>query len=61
MIPLILIVFGAAIAIGLVRKAGAIEWIWLIFGAAITLVVLWVLLIVFVIGPEMLRTGAPGV
>jgi hypothetical protein len=54
-IPLLLLIFGTAIAIGLWRKAGPVEWIWLLFGAAITMLVLWVLLVLFVVGPEMRR------
>lgn len=61
MIPIILLVFGAAVLIGIVRRASAVGWIWLLFGAVIVMLVLWVLLIVFVVGPEMHRTGAPGV
>ena len=59
MILLVLLIFGTAIAIGLWRKAGPIEWIWLLFGAAITMLVLWLVLVLFVIGPEMQRTPLP--
>jgi hypothetical protein len=59
-IPLLLLIFGTAIAIGLWRKAGPIQWIWLLFGAAITMLVLWVLLVLFVVGPEMRRSPLPG-
>jgi hypothetical protein len=59
-IPLLLLVFGIAIAIGVWRKAGPAEWIWLLFGAAITMLVLWVLLLLFVVGPEMRRSPLPG-
>jgi hypothetical protein len=61
MILFVLLVFGAAIAIGVWRKAGPIQWIWLLFGAAMLMLVLWVVLIIFVVGPEMQRTGIPGV
>ena len=57
---LIAVVFAIAIAIGKWRGFGPIQWIWLLFGLAIGLVVIWVLLLVFFIGPEMVRTGVPG-
>ena len=60
MLALLLLIFGSAIAIGLWRKAGPVQWIWLLFGAAITMLVLWVLLVLFVVGPEMRRTPLPG-
>jgi hypothetical protein len=60
LLPLLLVIFGAAIAVGLWRRASPIEWIWLLFGAAITMLVLWVLLVVFIIGPEMRRSPLPG-
>jgi hypothetical protein len=56
----LLIAFAIAVAIGVWRKFGPIQWIWLIFGTAITILVIWVLLLAFVIGPEMVRTGPPG-
>jgi predicted MFS family arabinose efflux permease len=59
-LPLLLLIFGAAIAIGLWRRASPVEWIWLLFAAAITMLVLWVLLVVFVVGPEMRRSPLRG-
>jgi hypothetical protein len=59
-LALLLLIFGSVIAIGLWRKAGPVQWIWLLFGAAITMLVLWVLLVLFVVGPEMRRTPLPG-
>ena len=60
MLPLLLLIFGAAIAIGVWRKAGPVQWIWLLFAAAITMLVLWALLVLFVVGPEMRRSPLPG-
>lgn len=56
---ILILILGAVVAIGVWRKFGPIEWIWLLFGTAIALLVIWFLLVVFVIGPEMVRT-APG-
>lgn len=55
-----LVLFALAVAFGVWRKFGPIQWIWLLFGTAITLLVLWALLLAFFIGPEMVRTGPPG-
>jgi hypothetical protein len=60
MILLLLIVVLLAVGFGLWRGFGSIQWIWLFFGLAITMVVLWVIALVFVIGPEMRRIGPPG-
>jgi hypothetical protein len=55
-----LLLFLVAVAFGVWRKFGPIQWIWLLFGSAIALVILWVIMLAFVIGPEMIRTGPPG-
>lgn len=55
-----LLLFLLAAAFGVWRKFGAVQWIWLLFGSAIALLVLWFLVLAFVIGPEMVRTGPPG-
>lgn len=55
-----LLLFLAAVAFGVWRKFGPIQWIWLLFGTAITLLLVWLLLLTFVIGPEMVRRGPPG-
>ena len=47
---------GTAIVIGRWRKFNSIQWIWLITCMVIGLVVIWFLLAVFVVGPEMKRT-----
>jgi hypothetical protein len=46
---------AAAIAFGVWRRFSAIQWIWLLFGTCIFMLVLWAVLIVFVIGPNMRR------
>lgn len=56
----IIALFALAVAFGIWRRFGPIQWIWLLFGSAITLIVLWVILLTFFIGPEMVRTGVPG-
>jgi hypothetical protein len=56
----IALAFGTLIAIGVWRKFGPIQWIWLLFGGAIALLLLWALALIFIIGPEMVRTGPPG-
>ncbi|MGH7446049.1 MAG: hypothetical protein ACRELT_00720 [Longimicrobiales bacterium] len=56
----LLVLFALAIAFGVWRRFGPIQWIWLLFGTALALLVLWFLLLAFVIGPEMVRTGPPG-
>jgi hypothetical protein len=53
-VPL-LVVLAAAIAFGIWRRFTAIQWIWLGFGLAIGMVILWLLLVVLVVGPEMRR------
>jgi hypothetical protein len=52
-----LVVIAALIAFGVWRKFGPIQWIWLMFGAVITLLVIWFLVVAFIIGPEMVRTA----
>ena len=54
------LLFLLAVAFGVWRKFGPIQWIWLLFGSAIALLVLWVILLTFLIGPEMVRQGPPG-
>jgi hypothetical protein len=54
-----LVVIACIIAFGVWRRFGPIQWIWLMFGAVVTLLVIWFLAVAFVIGPEMVRT-APG-
>lgn len=56
----LLVLFLLAVAFGVWRKFGPIQWIWLLFGTAIALLVAWVLILTFLIGPEMVRTGVPG-
>ncbi|HUF49780.1 MAG TPA: hypothetical protein VMN60_03045 [Longimicrobiales bacterium] len=58
MTPIIaaLLFLGTAVAIGRWRKLNAIQWIWLITGLAIGLMLIWFVLVVFVVGPEMRRT-----
>ena len=58
MTPIIaaLLFIGTAVVIGRWRKFNSIQWIWLITSMVIGLVVIWLLLAVFVIGPEMKRT-----
>ena len=51
-----LLFLATAIAIGRWRRFNAIQWIWLITGMAIALVIVWFVLAVFVVGPEMQRT-----
>lgn len=55
-----LLPFLIAVAFGVWRRFGPIQWIWLLFGTAITLLIAWLLLLTFLIGPEMVRTGPPG-
>lgn len=55
-----LLAFALAVTIGLWRKFGPIQWIWLLFGTAIAVLVVWFLVLAFLIGPEMIRTGPPG-
>jgi hypothetical protein len=57
---LVLLLFLLVIAFGVWRKFGPVQWIWLLFGTAIALLVVWLLLLAFLIGPEMVRTGPPG-
>ena len=59
MIWLMLIVIGAAVAIGRWRKFTSVHWIWTIAGLAIALVVLWALVLMFFIGPEMRDAKTP--
>jgi hypothetical protein len=52
-----LLVFLIAAAFGVWRKFGAIQWIWLLAGFAIALLIVWFLVVLFFIGPEMVRTA----
>jgi hypothetical protein len=54
------IAVAVAIAFGAWRRFGPIQWIWLLFGIAIAMLILWLLLMVLVVGPEMRRMNAPG-
>ena len=56
----LLLLFLIAVGVGVWRKFNAIQWIWLLFGSAIALLVLWFLVLAFLIGPEMVRMGPPG-
>jgi hypothetical protein len=56
---LFLLAFGALVLLGVWRRFGPVQWIWLLFGAAIFMVILWILLVVLVVEPEMRRMG-PG-
>lgn len=56
----IVLLFLLAVAFGVWRKFGPIQWIWLLFGTAMGLLILWVIVLTFVIGPEMVRMGPPG-
>lgn len=60
MIGLLVLIFIAIVAFGVWRGFGAVQWIWLMAGSAFVMILLWVLLIVFFIGPEMRRMGPPG-
>jgi hypothetical protein len=59
-ITILLIVFAAVIAFGVWRRFTSVQWIWMLFGAAATLMLIWLLLLLFFIGPEMRRMGPPG-
>lgn len=54
-----ILLFLLAVAFGVWRKFGPIQWIWLLFGTAMLLLIAWILMLVFLIGPEMVRTGPP--
>lgn len=56
----LLLLFILVIAFGVWREFTAIQWIWLLVGSAIGLLVLWFIVLAFFIGPEMIRTGPPG-
>jgi hypothetical protein len=57
---LLLLVLLAAIAIGVWRGFGPVQWIWLLAGLAFTMLLLWAILLVFFIGPGMQQMGPPG-
>jgi hypothetical protein len=57
---LALLLFAGAILFGIWRGFGPIQWIWLLFGAAMVMIVIWVLLIILVVEPEMRRYGPAG-
>ena len=58
MTPILMTLFfiGTAIAIGRWRKFNSIQWIWLITSMMIGLIVIWLLLAVFVVGPQMKKS-----
>jgi hypothetical protein len=60
MIVPFVVVVALAVVIGIWRRFGPIQWIWLLFGTAIALLVVWLLVLVLVIAPEMRRQGPPG-
>lgn len=49
------VVIAALVLIGRWRRFTSVQWIWAVFGICIVMVVLWAILIIFVIGPEMQR------
>ena len=53
------LVFGAVLAFGRWRRLNSVQWIWLLFGTALALIVIWLLVIVFFIGPEMREMDKP--
>jgi uncharacterized membrane protein len=59
MIGLILVAFAAVVLFGVWRRFGPVQWIWLLFGAAIVMIVVWLVLIIAVVEPEMRRHGPP--
>jgi hypothetical protein len=60
-VPLIfLLIVMAGIGIGVARRFGPVQWIWLLFGLAMVLLIMWVLMLVLVVGPGMRRMGPPG-
>jgi hypothetical protein len=60
MLMVLVLIVAAAVAIGVWRGFGAVQWIWLIAGIALTMVALWVIMLIFVVGPGMQRMGPPG-
>jgi hypothetical protein len=60
MLLILILLLGLAVAFGVWRRFGAVQWIWLVAGSALLLALAWALYIVFVIGPEMRRMGPPG-
>jgi hypothetical protein len=60
MILLLILLLAAAVGFGVWRGFGPVQWIWLMAGAALLLMLLWALMLVFVVGPEMRRMGPPG-
>jgi hypothetical protein len=60
MLLLLVLFVAAGIAFGIWRGFGAVQWIWLMAGVAFAMLLLWVIMLVFVIGPGMQRMGPPG-
>jgi hypothetical protein len=61
MLLTLVLIIGLAVAFGVWRRFTAVQWIWLMAGAALLLIMVWAALLVFLIGPEMQRMGPPGV
>jgi hypothetical protein len=59
MLLLMALVVGTAIAVGIWRRFGPIQWIWLLAGLSFAMLILWALLLIFVIGPGMRATPMP--
>lgn len=55
MLLLILLVVALAVAFGVWRRFGPVQWIWLLAGGALLLILIWAILLVFFIGPDMQR------
>jgi hypothetical protein len=49
------VVFAAAVAWGIRRRFNAVQWIWLLFGISALMLLFWLVLMVFVVGPNMRR------
>jgi hypothetical protein len=58
-ILLLLLLLAAAVAFGVWRRFTAIEWIWTFFALSIGMLIIWFLMVVFIVGPEM-RRMTPG-
>jgi hypothetical protein len=55
MLLLIVLIFASAVAFGLWRGFGPIQWIWLLAGGALLLILIWAIVLIFFIGPDMQR------
>jgi hypothetical protein len=59
MLLILLLVLLLGVAFGVWRGFGPVQWIWMLAGGALLLILIWTILLIFFIGPDMQRMTPP--